>query len=466
MKTRIFEQLEEAGLIKRGKLQNNAISNMPYVRVIDLLDNITEIAAKTEITIKSSLHTHCASFGLGGSRDECWGLECRLKAANELARFAALYSDNVIIHNYLADFSPTWGHPPDEDTDEFRQDLFDDFYILLQLRPLIEAGRILVFTPPATTCPYCYAKDLFGAKADHRLRQAVKHLAHDLYKKSTVEFYQTDIGYESRFTQDTDLFRHQSFIHVYDTLPESLANETQLLQQINDGKVVTLTDRSKQKLGIHDKLATNVLTSIRYQMSVADAIGASFLTHRNVDMELLAYISNSDEIRKRNAMVAQYLKTIVPFAEDVPIHNLIRLREREEASFLQFRSALDTALQQVMSKQNIFTETDAQALYEDIIAPEIAKLDQKVREAKRDLVKSPLISAAGTFAIIAFGLYAGMIPAELKEVAEALGLVNIIYNTFSKTVDVLDTEKSVRPEKFYFLWKVKYAVKKTKRSDR
>ena len=455
MKTILFERLEKAGLIKRGHVHLDSAVRMPFAKALDLLDTVTADTNQLSDHIHVSAHTSCASFGLGGGRDECWQIGCRIKAVDELARFAALYSDQVFVHNYLADNAPSWGHPPDEDSTEFRQSLIDDLQILLHIRPLIEEGRIIVLTPPATTCPYCYAKRLFGTQADKRLRQAMMRLQRDLYGKMSATFSSDEFGYMASFSTEENLFRHSTHVESFESPPEPIAAKPRLMRRITDGETITLSDELKSKLGFHKGLAEMVLISLRYQMSVANLVGASFVTDRDVDVKTLTYLSDNSSIDRRNAIAAKYLKSIVPFAGDVPVNSLLRLRKREAAAFIQFRSSLDKAMGELTSNTGNMSEHEARILYSDIIAPELAKLDRKVSEAKRDLVKAPLASAAGAVAMIAFGVYSGMVPAELRQIAGALGLAKVVYDTASKAVDLSDTKKSIRPESYYFLWKVK-----------
>jgi hypothetical protein len=189
MRVKLFEILEKAGLIKRHTVQPPKVFNMPLAKVLDTLDAATASTLEPAIASQATTNSHCASIDLSGGRDECVGMTCRLNTAHEVAHFAALYSDRAFIHNFLADYSQSWGHPSLEDSNELRENLLNDMYILLQLRPLIEGNCIAVFSPPANTCPYCYAKRLFGSKANQRLQQAVRRLTLELRKTSQVELY-------------------------------------------------------------------------------------------------------------------------------------------------------------------------------------------------------------------------------------------------------------------------------------
>ncbi len=460
MPVKLFDRLERAGLVKRNRLRVEEVYTISFSRLIDLLDKITADTFQLNKDFRVSNHTHCASFDLGGTADECCCFECRFENLTKLARFAALYSDQVIIHNYLAAYSPSWGHPPGKDSDEFRGDLIDDIQLLLHIRPLIEANNVVVLTPPSTTCPYCYAKKLFGSRADQRLKQALKVLMNDLLTKMSVEFFMDEMGYAAKAGTPPYLFKNQTHLYSYSKLPKALAVRPLLAKRISDGQSLLLPRKIRYELNLHSDLAEMVLTSLRYQMSVAEVVGASFLTDRDVDTRILSHMSNDRSVSMRNEIAAKHLNAVVPFAGDVPIDKLLQLRKREEGAFVQFRAALDVALKEIVSQRGSFTERDARALYSDIIAPEIAKLDQRVKEAKRDLIKAPLASAAGTTAMIAFGLYSGMVPAELKQIATALGLAKVAYDTASKVVDLADTQKLIWPERFYFLWRVKNIARK------
>jgi hypothetical protein len=454
-----FERLEKAGFIRRGKLQESAVINTSFPKVLDLLDYIASDTAEIDSLIRPSVHTHCASLGLGGARDECWESSCRIKEIDELARFAALYSDRVFIHNFLTDNAPILGHAPEEDSGEFRQELWDDILILLRIRPLIEKDVIVPYTPASGICPWCYAKRVFGSGADRRLDRAMKSLSHTLFEQMSVNAILDDYGFGLSFDTPADLFRHDTHVQDRDQIPPIISSKPRLMSRLRAGESVPLSVETRRKLGLHKIEANAVLASIRYQMSVAAALQTSFLIDRDVDMNILKYISRNDELEQRNRIAARHLQSMVPFVGDVPVSKLIQLRQREEESFIRFRSALDTAMKEVTAQKSSFTERDARSIYSDVIAPEIARLDQKVREAKRDLVKVPVTSAIATVAVIIFGLYSGMVPSELKEIASILGLTKVMYDTVSKTVEYVDAEKSIRPEKFYFLWKVKHQAR-------
>lgn len=455
MENSYYEKLKKEKFLRGGKVQPQVIDNLPYSKLLDIFDELYEISAKADISTTSSLHTHCATLGLSGDTDECNGLSCRSAEVDKLSQFAALYSEKVFIHNCLDKYAPVGGHTP-RNSSVFRENLVKDLTIIAKLQPMIETSRIAFFSPRAHLCPKCYADKIFGSQAGLRLDKAMKTLAKDLLKRSKVEIESKGGNLIGYISPENDLFRHSLISWVMKKSSPFVKEHPEYIKSLNPGQRIEVSGKIKSNLGLHKQLAQEVLVSLSYQMSVTDLLDAYFLTDRGIDANVLAFISNDDEISKRNLIALNHLSTIVPFVGDVPIEKLVSLRKREEGSFIQFRAALDSAIQQIASSKNDFSERDAKALYSDVISPELSKLDLKVKEAKPYLVTVPIIAVAGTIASLSFGIYAGMVPDEIKNVATALGLTGTISNTVSKTIQSLDIEKSVRPEKFYFLWKVRH----------
>jgi hypothetical protein len=454
MGTVLFEHLERAGTISRGRLRPRRLFSMPHAELLDLLDLTTAATALPDQPIRATIRTHVASFVMGGCGDECVNFHCRLRDLDELARFAALYSDQVIIHNYLATSAPSWGHLGSVDTPESRRRVADDIQLLLHIRPLIRSGRILLLTPTANLCPYCYAHKVFGTKADQRLRRAMRLLAGQLRRDMTVEFYKDEDGYAAACHGTRNLFRHESHVMSFDALPSPFSARPRLANRVEAGDVVALSRSVATELGLHKDLAEDVLCSLRYQMSVADTIRASFTSNREVDIKVLSLVSDDSEIDRRNAIAARHLKSIVPFLPEVPVADLLRLRQREGDAFVRYRAALDSVLTEFTGEGSTLSDRRAQAIYADIIQPELASLNSRVKDAKRDLIKAPLAAIAGASAALIFGVYLGMLPAELGEAAAALGLSKAVYDAAAKAAEIADVQRAIRPERFYFLWKV------------
>jgi hypothetical protein len=149
------------------------------------------------------------------------------------------------------------------------------------------------------------------------------------------------------------------------------------------------------------------------------------------------------------------LSSIVPFIEDVALADIMKLRKREEESFISYRQALNKAIDTFRSSGDDFTVHDAQALHADVIAPSLATLDRSVEEAKKDLISKPFRSLAGIVGVISFGMLTGLVPPDIAPLAKTIGLIKFAGDLVKDTMAVGDKERVIRNDQFYFLWKLK-----------
>ena len=115
---------------------------------------------------------------------------------------------------------------------------------------------------------------------------------------------------------------------------------------------------------------------------------------------------------------------------------------------------------EIRSQKAEMTEQDARGLYGDVIRPRLAELDQKIKEAKRDLVRHPAASVAGTVAVLGFGFFSGVLAAELQAVIGALGAYKTAHDLTAKTVELSDVKKAIRLDDMYFLWRARNFTRK------
>jgi hypothetical protein len=135
--------------------------------------------------------------------------------------------------------------------------------------------------------------------------------------------------------------------------------------------------------------------------------------------------------------------------------DIIKLRQREEEAFITYRQALNQAIGNFASYNAVFTEQDARALYGDVIAPSLAQLEQKVNQAKRDLIRKPVRSFVGIVGAISFGILTGLVPQNIINIAQTIGLAKFGADILKDMMALGDKEDAIRSDHFYFLWKVK-----------
>jgi hypothetical protein len=215
-------------------------------------------------------------------------------------------------------------------------------------------------------------------------------------------------------------------------------------------------------LGLHHDLAGDVVHSVAYHAITNRYLSASFLTNKELELIFLNRASGDTSLERRNAIAMKHLTALVPFAVDVPVNKLSTLRSREAESFLRFRSAFNKTIAEFGNREAGFSAKVAQQLYGDVLAPELAKLDDKVKRAKRDLVSSAMRPLVGVAGAISFGLLSGLVTAEVAQIAQAVGITSFGAAFLQKLMALGDAERTIQQDDFYFLWKVRKLAKRSK----
>ena len=117
--------------------------------------------------------------------------------------------------------------------------------------------------------------------------------------------------------------------------------------------------------------------------------------------------------------------------------------------------SLNKAIDDYKTVGQDFNERDAKAIYSDIIAPKLAGLDRTVKAARRTLIKDTIRETGAWVGAISFGIYLGIIPAQLIEAAKLLGMTKLLAEFLKTTLSRGDVTGNIRNEDLCFLWKVR-----------
>ena len=229
---------------------------------------------------------------------------------------------------------------------------------------------------------------------------------------------------------------------------------------MSDGEIVTLNRSEIRKMGLHKRLAGEIYGNIRLELFTSQIFHTSFLTERPIHIDIINSISEDSSLYRRNMLVEKYLTTLVPFLSDIDVADLIKLRNREQESFIVFRQSLNRAIDECRKSDEHLLERSAKEIYSDIIAPQLAKLDLRIRSAKKDLVKSTRRKALAWGGAISFGMYTGFIPSELAAVASIIGLSKIIADFLEMSMNKSDVTEFIKNEEMYFLWRIRELTKR------
>ena len=448
-----FEYLETNFPNKDGKVNAGSVSKLSANKIIDMSKELSSLIVEPKIKNNTSVFNHCASITLGGGRGSCWAYDCRKERLNQIARIAALYSDKIHINNYFSHY--TSHH---YENDSIHRDFYDDLSLIYQIRPLLENG---IISKVPGYCHCCTSQGIAGDQNDikrvKQIDEASNKLAQEYYTESTVSIELEEDGTMMVAIQaPLPYFAHSTPQYMSSTeLPEFLMNNPNLLKILNKDGKVTLNKKLQKKFGVHKEIVDEIKQQIFYETYVNRTLDTTFLTENAIHIKFLEQISANPNLPKRNSIITNHLTSLVPFAEDVPISKLLMLRTREEESFSQFRSSINTAIFETNSLQDDFDEIKAKQIYSDIIYPKIQKLELRVKEAKRDLIKTAYRSVAGVVGAISFGMYTGLLPNEVLSMAKAIGFGKVGNDLINKFMALGDAKTAIKTDELYFLWEIK-----------
>lgn len=95
----------------------------------------------------------------------------------------------------------------------------------------------------------------------------------------------------------------------------------------------------------------------------------------------------------------------------------------------------------------------SQELYDDLIYPEICRLDEQIKKTKRYYKKS-LASVSILVGLLSLGVYTDIIKSEILPLLSAIDNSNALYDLAQRSIKAFcNKPDNPKENDFYFLWK-------------
>ena len=450
----LLEQIDNAGLVRKGAVNFEAISKMTAFDIVEFAEQSRELTSAQDLPQQSGLLTHLASFSLGGSSWPCATLECRLEKGRQLAQFAAFYSDKVYIRNFIVDHLRHLENKKYPNELVMQCGLANDLAVFQYLRPLIKAGIVIPITTPHY-CPDHFVQDILHEETDKRLARALKKLANRYFKELKYTLRKDKNGpFHLVMTGPEDLLEHCYLAIVSPEPPTHYKKDRDLRKRLNQGVEVRLSRQVVYEMQLDIQMTDSVFQNIVFELVASQCLNTSYVTERPVEIALLNDITTDDAVRDRNRVIRDHLTCLVPFIDDASTIDILKLRKAEQEAFIRFRHALNKAVDESLSSAQ-FTAKAARQVFQDIIRPELSNLDGRIKGVRNTLLRDTVVKVGAWGAAIGIGLYTGIVPAELALAAKALGLTKIVADLGEGILKKIRPELEIKGADMYFLWKVR-----------
>jgi hypothetical protein len=455
MKHILFERFEKAGFLKGGSVNCDMIAHTSPFKILDFATEPCEVISSKNLSRDNSVLANAASISLGCGRWPCNSLGCRLKQAEQLAQFAALYSDQVYIRYPFSDYIKHTKSKHLPDGSVIQTKFAEDLVLLNYLRPLIESKKILPITPPHI-CLDCLAKHSLGLKDDKQLMKAFRFLNHRMENEidTSISLIAGKL-YLIEANGPEDLLNHGFSATTSETPIPNLKKIPRIFSQVRKGNIVHLSKDELRKIGYAEYLSDEHYQSIIFGLTLSQCLQTGFLTEMPLHVEFLKQFSSTSPHIERDMLIEKHLTCLVPFLKELSPVEILKLRENEEDSFVLFKSAIAEAVDEYRKNYGKFNEADAKALYSDVLRPKLAELENKVGKGRRLLIKGSRRKILAWTGAISFGVYMGLLPQGLAAAAAFLGLTKVLADFTEGLMNKSDIDESARGHNMYFLWRLK-----------
>ncbi len=330
----LYELLEREGLISLESVLE--LETWPVKRLREFHERLADRIFNHQYdcvsdTISDEYYKFLAGTSLRG--DTCWELPCRAPKLDFLARFAALYSDAIVLPLPLS--SSLEGKLKPTIAAELSRSVFS----LNMLRPLVEEG---IVAPAVLRTQHCEHRIEFAQELTSFMAEvAVVHAdeARDKFNLWYVPPHEDDPRYSVLIESSDDLLQHGGFYINYPKEPSWVAKSWRVG---SDGRV-KIPGRTAWKTGLIQKIFRDRAGETTFQLTYGRSMRCKYLTTMPGEVEILKWFLDEEQEQRHANLASSFLHEL-PYVQDVSLRDLLKLRTEIRDSFQQYRSAIRLAL--------------------------------------------------------------------------------------------------------------------------
>jgi hypothetical protein len=383
-----------------------------------------------------------ANSSLSGGAHPCSAPMCRKKKLDQLASFSALYADEVYIQNPFEKILQTGIIREVE-----RHEVLAGIQNYLYLKPLIAKGIIKYASVNVNFCEQHsdeIAKPLSESirKKEDKLIEALETY---IKRKCKVTFDYSDGEKLKPFFEiigPEDIIEHGSvYLHSYEPLPDLFKPFMK-----KDGPYI-LNDEEIESTRVLDEIIGPIVNDLSTQEWHSALNGTSYLCDNKTYMKIASKI-NSKAYAANSDVFERSLKHYLPVIYSKSPTSILDLRMREGEAFSVYRDKLNKFIQESSS----WGEVEVSKIFREQLLPEVNLIEKKVKDWKANTREGITQKLLFGTAMASFGLYEGVLPANIGQFVTAVGGATAVAGTLMEYNKTLKEKQEARKNDFYFLW--------------
>jgi hypothetical protein len=336
-----------------------------------------------------------ASSILGG-RSGCGEWKCRVRRSQLLGRYAALYSDTLVVPWHMS--------IPEriEASDNFRYHLAGDIMSVLAMRPVVEEGIVKLVQPQFHYCPDCASRALAEVT---KVKKATAHAFFANKERFSVKIVSRQGSRPTMFSVNgpTEYLEHGGIIVEFPKPPSWLPH----------GGIKKLSKRLVEKSGLIEHVFDLIAGDIIFQQLCGVQLDAKLLTTLPGEAEILSLLGTQDDTASAAISLCAQLTHEIPLLSNLDIREVLTMRKEEPTAFDQYRVALSGILTDYVRPRKTVGTLEAKKIYRERLLPELVRLRREVETHQRKMHRKSVVTAATAGLIVALGITAGLTSTEL-----------------------------------------------------
>ena len=381
-----------------------------------------------------------ASKSLRGETS-CGAYGCRIEKLDMLGRYAALYSNQVILPLPLT--APSKLEGPEDAGRELSQASL----ALLRLRPLLDAGIVYPVVRRSFHCAHTikWCEDM-----KRIVYRATDHMLDALADEFVVKFQlpeKAPTGIPSIYVEGPEDFLEHGLIVMLFNEPRGFRLKRWKFDR--EGRVEL---QGLRKAAVLSRIFDGIGEDTSFYLAYGRNRNARLLANLRGETMLLEDLTGDDEVSASSAALSDCMTHSLPLLADLPIARLLKIRRQERDSFERYRLAITQILNEVSQKKKRVSKKEVRKLFQERVGPELAKMKSELYEERRRQRRRVGLGLGAIAASVAMGAFGGIVPAVAKAaLAVASGTVGGTLLGKAAT-SICDHGASLKEQNdFYFL---------------
>lgn len=429
-------------------VRNEYILTCDIEELFNLIEYIRKLINEDYVAPEYSPYSFVPNNELSGTGG-CSEINCKVRRASKFATFSAIYADYVYLQlNLITDEHFDMWNPSTMDKADiyaFKYAFNCDISVILAYLPLIEYGIAIIEPVRKLFCKECFQRKLLNRN------DLVDYSAITQHVKENVII---ELGkYSNRDKYATVELKNINNYFDGENLLYTLSREN--LDKLNkyDRKPGIKSVKSPYWNKIIEEFVENEFVSSCYYTNYCRENNAKLITSKPSDAMFASITRSKDSAKNILETFKNLPQYEMPYIQQLSIENALHLREIEHEAFNNYRIALDKAVKEQCSTNEKIEWKD---IYDDILYPEYAKLDMKLRNLSSGVYSKTFSNMVVLLGTITGGVLSGVITKTPQTIVGGALASGAAAEVITQAMTKRNFEKvELRQNDYYYLWRLR-----------